>query len=87
MTILPSGCPYRRRSRPDREQHFDILLVSDAFQVDENAASAAAKKRFTTGCAGIVVGNPPWGKPAAGLPDELRSDGGVARRAWPLAGQ
>ena len=73
---LPS-LTYKRRRKPESDKHFDILLVSDAFLVEKNIAGQAARKRFTTNCADIVVGNPPWGSPATNVPTELKSDGGV----------
>jgi hypothetical protein len=69
---------YTVRSKTDAKKHFDILLAEDAFQIDDTVTSEAVRRRFTSGCADIVVGNPPWGSPRADVPEELRSDGGVA---------
>ncbi len=68
---------YATRTDTDPEKYFDILLVSDTFRVEENVPPGPAHDRFTSGCAEIVVGNPPWGTPKGSIPEELRSDGGV----------
>lgn len=68
---------YATRQEADPEKHFDILLVSDAFKVEDNIPPGPARDRFTSACAEIVVGNPPWGTPKGNIPDEVRSDGGV----------
>lgn len=69
---------YTTRAKTDPEKQFDILLVSDAFRVEENVPPGAVRERFSSGCAEVLVGNPPWGTPKGNIPEELRSDGGVA---------
>jgi len=69
---------YAMRASTDPDKQFDILLVSDAFRVEESVPPGLARDRFASGCAEIVVGNPPWGTPKGDIPEELRSDGGMA---------
>src|SRR5262249_13001192 len=69
---------YGARTRKDSRRHLDILLAEDAFRVEDNVPDATVRKRFGEGCADVVVGNPPWGAPVTNLPEELRSDGGIA---------
>ena len=69
---------YTVRPKTDVKKHFDILVAEDAFQIEDTITSEAVRQRFTSGCADIVVGNPPWGSPRSDVPEELRSDGGVA---------
>ena len=59
---------YEQRSKRDSEQHFDTLLAANAFDVESKIATsdAEALARFSSGCADVVVGNPPWGKPPKG---------------------
>lgn len=68
---------YASRTKSYSDKHFDILLVSDAFRVEENVPPGAIRERFASGCADIVVGNPPWGSPRTDVPEDLRSDGGI----------
>jgi hypothetical protein len=71
---LPS-LTYTHRARRDPDKHLDILLVSDAFGIEQNLSGAAALARFGKSSADVVVGNPPWGSPSSD--DELTSDGGA----------
>lgn len=66
---------YTPRSRRTPDKHLDILLVSDAFEIEKNLSGAAALERFGDSSVDVVVGNPPWGSPRAD--DELSSDGGA----------
>jgi len=63
--------------KKDSEKHFDILVAEDAFCIEETVADEAVRQRFASGCADIVVGNPPWGAPKAEEEEQLRSDGGT----------
>ncbi len=47
------------------DNRFDILLEANAFAVEEAVQVEAVLKRFTSDCADVVVGNPPWGYPPA----------------------
>lgn len=69
---------YAERTKTDPEKHFDILLASDAFGVEEKVPPGTVRDRFTSDCTEIVVGNPPWGTPKGNIPEELQSDGGIA---------
>jgi type I restriction-modification system DNA methylase subunit len=44
------------------KKYFDILIHANAFTVEEAIPDEKVRKKFTSGCADIVVGNPPWGK-------------------------
>lgn len=68
---------FATRPRTTREQHFDILIASDAFSIATTVSSKSVRDRFSSCCADVVVGNPPWGAPPNSPPDELRSDGGL----------
>lgn len=73
---LPS-LTYATRPRTRPEQHFDILVARDAFRIEETVSKTAVRKRFLTGCADVVVGNPPWSAAPTNVPDDVKSDGGV----------
>lgn len=69
---------FSTRSKTLSEQHFDILIASDAFSITKTVSNKAVRERFLSNCADVVIGNPPWGAPPANLPKELQSDGGIA---------
>ena len=58
---LPNLTYDKDRAETDSNQHFDILVASDAFDFDETIKDEAVRRRFGTGCTDVVVGNPPWG--------------------------
>ena len=68
---------YGARTRKDPKKYLDILLAEDAFRVEETVPDETVRKRFSSDCADVVVGNPPWGAPLSSVPEELRSDGGI----------
>src|SRR5207302_388748 len=68
---------YGTRPKTDPKLHFDILVAEDAFRIQETVSSEVVRKRFLSGCADLVVGNPPWGAPQTNVPEELKSDGGI----------
>jgi len=43
------------------EQHYDILLEANSFDVESKIAHDDVLSRFNESCADVVVGNPPWG--------------------------
>ncbi|MBV9927752.1 MAG: N-6 DNA methylase [Acidobacteria bacterium] len=45
------------------DEHFNNLLGINAFEVEEKIEDEEVRRRFTTNCAEVVVGNPPWGSP------------------------
>ena len=51
----------RRKRRS--EQHYDILLEANSFDVISKITHEDVLPKFTESCADIVVGNPPWGSP------------------------
>lgn len=56
---------YDPEARSNGDNRFDILLEANAFAVDQAVQDETLRKRFGTGSADIVVGNPPWGYPPA----------------------
>ncbi len=61
---LPNFIYSADRQATDPNQHFDILLAANAFDVEAAVKEEPIRKRFSSECADIVVGNPPWGAPA-----------------------
>src|SRR5262249_2176436 len=61
---LPS-LTYRLREDRDPALHYDILVPSDAFHVEEVIQEESIRTRFSTGSVEVVVGNPPWGDPTS----------------------
>lgn len=51
------------REETDPKQHFDILVAANAFDVKAKVKEEPIQKRFSSNCADVVVGNPPWGSP------------------------
>ncbi len=49
------------KDRPTDDQHFNILLEADAFNVTSKVNDTEVQAVFESECADIVVGNPPWG--------------------------
>ena len=43
------------------EQHFDILIEANSFDVESKITHEDVLSKFTESCADIVIGNPPWG--------------------------
>jgi len=54
---------YEERRVRKPEQHYDILLEANSFEVESRIAHEDVLSNFTESCADIVVGNPPWGSP------------------------
>ena len=54
---------YERDRRRRSEQHYDILLEANSFEVESKIEHDDVLSKFTESCADIVVGNPPWGSP------------------------
>ena len=52
-----------KRAHTDDEQHFDILLHENAFDLVSEKTDTAVAERFGAHSADVVVGNPPWGTP------------------------
>lgn len=56
------------------KNNFDILLAVDAFGIEELITSDSVRCRFSSGCADVVVGNPPWGSPTASDSEAIKTD-------------
>jgi hypothetical protein len=52
----------RQQEKPGVD-FFDILLAASAFDPVMEKSAAEVNRRFGTGCADVIVGNPPWGDP------------------------
>lgn len=44
------------------EEQFNCLVEANAFEIAETIHDPLVQQRFSSGCADIVVGNPPWGQ-------------------------
>jgi len=60
---LPNLIYRADRRTADPKQHFDILLAANTFNVEGAVKEEAIRKHFSSNCADVVVGNPPWGFP------------------------
>lgn len=60
----------RRVRKPN--QHYDILLEANSFDVESKIAHDDVLSRFGKSCSDVVVGNPPWGSP--GTTDEEKEN-------------
>lgn len=55
---------YEQEHRKRRsEQHYDILLEANSFEVESKVIHDDILSKFTESCADVIVGNPPWGSP------------------------
>ncbi|MER8374525.1 N-6 DNA methylase [Mesorhizobium sp. M1406] len=72
----------REKKNPDA-QFFDILLDANSFDVIAGKYPSEVTKRFGSGSASVVVGNPPWGYPKK--EDEEGRKAMTATTAWCLA--
>ncbi|WVT72139.1 N-6 DNA methylase [Sinorhizobium chiapasense] len=69
----------REQKNPDAH-FFDILLDANSFDVISGKYPADVTKRFGSGSASVVVGNPPWGYPKK--EDEEGRKAMTATTAW-----
>jgi hypothetical protein len=60
---LPTLIYSADRRTTDPKQHFDILVAANAFDIEAVVKEEPIRKRFSSQCADVVVGNPPWGFP------------------------
>jgi type I restriction-modification system DNA methylase subunit len=51
---------YRNGTR-ETDKHLNCLISGDAFDIASIVADPKVRRRFTSNCADVVVGNPPWG--------------------------
>lgn len=47
----------------DQDKTFNILVEGNAFDIDDAIPDDALRAKFSSACADIVIGNPPWGQP------------------------
>ncbi len=52
--------------------HFHSILVANTFDIDYIQSNPLWHKRFGSGCADIIVGNPPWGAPGTNADTEVK---------------
>jgi len=77
---LPNLTYDKDRVETDSNQHFDVLVASDAFHVEDTIIHEEVRSRFGPASADIVVGNPPWGDPKSR--DPLVVAGKRGAMAW-----
>jgi len=75
---------YEQRSQKRSRQHFDILLEANAFDVESRIGESetTVRRRFSSECADVVVGNPPWGSPGTGEEDRSAREALDVALAW-----
>ena len=49
------------------------IWIGNTFDVDAIQIKSVWRERFGTGCADVIVGNPPWGAPGKKTSDEIRN--------------
>lgn len=54
---------YDRDRKRNPEQHYDMLLEANSFDVESKISHEDVLEKFTDSCADVIVGNPPWGSP------------------------
>jgi hypothetical protein len=52
--------------------HFHCILPENVFDVKRIDSNSMWKERFGTGCADVIVGNPPWGAPGKKAEQETK---------------
>ena len=52
--IYQEGCP-------DDDRYLNCLISANAFDIGSKVSDAKVRRRFTSNCADIALGNPPWG--------------------------
>ncbi len=77
---VPEAERKRREKKNPEAQYFDILLDANSFDVMSGKYPTEVTKRFGTGSATVVVGNPPWGYPKK--EDEEGRTAMTATAAW-----
>jgi len=77
---LPNLTYDKDREETDSNQHFDVLVASDAFHIEDTIVHEDIQRRFGSASADIVVGNPPWGDPKSR--DPLVAAGKQGAMAW-----
>lgn len=49
-------------NKTEGKKYFDILIHANAFEIEKAVGDQMVREKFLSGCADVVVGNPPWGK-------------------------
>ena len=71
--------------REPERKYFDILVAGNAFEIEKVVVDADVRSRFSSACADVVVGNPPWGTPTG--TDILAKESREGARRWCKANQ
>lgn len=53
--------------------HFHCILPENAFDVKLIEENSTWKERFGSGCADVIIGNPPWGEPGKKADEETKA--------------
>ena len=67
-----SKLPFLLASNSRSSRHYHCILAKNAFDLETIESNAFWRDRFGSECADIVVGNPPWGKPASKADDHTK---------------
>jgi len=54
-----------QQGKVDEDGRFNCLVSANAFDIEAKVEEAEIRRRFTSNCADVVLGNPPWGSPKA----------------------
>ncbi|MCK4341930.1 MAG: N-6 DNA methylase [Phycisphaerae bacterium] len=81
---LPNLIYSANRRKTDPNQHFDILLAANAFEVEAKVREPI-RRRFTSGSADVMVGNPPWGFPKKPKKKDDEAREAATAEAWEAA--
>jgi type I restriction-modification system DNA methylase subunit len=77
---------YQEKKRKDKsdkkKKYYNILLAKNAFDSDYIENNPVLAKSFSSNCAEIVIGNPPWGSPGKRKEDKGAREDNKAAIAW-----
>ena len=76
----------RERSTPG-SQFYGVLLHANSFDVVNNRHPTEVRRRFGDGCATVVVGNPPWGRPKKDDPEAQKAMEAIESWCLPQMGR
>jgi hypothetical protein len=68
----------RHGKKPSKD--YDILVAENVFRIEETVSEPAVRARFATGCADVVIGNPPWGKAKKSATEDSGGEEWCAKR-------
>ena len=68
--------PFLLTSKSKSNNHYHCILAENAFDVNKIESNVIWRDRFGSGCADIVVGNPPWGSLGPKADDETKAHHG-----------